>query len=341
MNEIIITKVGKNTYTERMEDIMDNNGTNRIPNRRMSKEQQISNNIEQPSRYRSDSSPEKLEKFAKKITRGCYWLSTSNPKTIKGLREGYVTAVLSLAPAKTSGTNVCFRFKHCEPDCLYKKGRGQMKMVQQARITKTKLFFDNQEEAIMAIHCELRRIKRQLKDTDLLLACRLNCFSDLKWEEMTFECLDNKTIFDANPDIQFYDYTKYPLYYRQAWSEMPLNYHLTYSYDGTKEDLVNCLAVLKSGFNVKMILKKKAWNILKGTEWFTELPTKGKDYTYQIIGFLKTYLNNNYQTYFNESVMGEVLNYSLTNSELTDNRFNDPSPSICLGVEKGHTQIAL
>ena len=49
-----------------------------------------------------------------------------NPKTIKGQKYKYMTAILYLAPARTSGFNVCpLASAGCKASCLNTAGRGQ------------------------------------------------------------------------------------------------------------------------------------------------------------------------------------------------------------------------
>ena len=61
----------------------------------------------------------------------------NNAKTIKGQKYKYMTAILYLAPARTSGHNVCpLASVGCKASCLNTAGRGQMGSVQLGRINK-------------------------------------------------------------------------------------------------------------------------------------------------------------------------------------------------------------
>ena len=81
-------------------------------------------------------------------------LSVGNPKTLKGMSQGYNTYILHLAPADLSGNEVCpKRTAGCTIACLNLAGRGGMfkkgettNTIQQARIRKTKLFFSNRDQ---------------------------------------------------------------------------------------------------------------------------------------------------------------------------------------------------
>jgi hypothetical protein len=271
-------------------------------------------------------------KLAQQCNSGSYWLSTSNPKTIKGIKDNYITAVLSLAPATYSGITTCFRFKHCHTTCLFHQGRGRMKNVKDARIKKTKLLYKDMNQAALEIHAEIRRMNRLIRQADLntKLAVRLNCFSDIKWEELQFESLAGKTIIDANPEVQFYDYTKYTYSTRKAWKNMPINYHLTYSYDGTPEDNDNALQILNAGKNVMVVLSKEYW------KEFPEL----KSQEGLLTGYQRARIARNSKK-LGRGHFIELCNYHLHNGELTDNRFLDPSPVVLLGLEKGHSHISI
>ncbi len=72
-------------------------------------------------------------------------LSTGNPKVLKGLKEGFNTYILHLAPASLSGFNTCPKATEgCKAACLNTAGRGGMfkkgentNNIQKARIRKT------------------------------------------------------------------------------------------------------------------------------------------------------------------------------------------------------------
>lgn len=293
------------------DDWTDPSGTP-LHSRRRQRERHPSNRSAKSPENKGDLSSEEMGVIAKRVTSGCYWLSTQNPKTLKGVADGYITATLSFAPADISDTTVCFNYKECRDTCLFHQGRGQMKNVRNARIKKTNLFFDNKEDAALEIHCEIRKINNRLKriPNSPLLAVRLNCFSDLKWEELRFDSLGGETLFEANPEVQFYDYTKIPKGYRDAWEDMPINYHLTYSWDGTARGADYAQEILDMGYNIAVVLTKDNYKL-----------------------FIKNL----------EVTKGDSLrkhSYTLMDNEVSDNRFLDPSPVILIGREKGHSNIA-
>lgn len=272
------------------------------------------NRVTQSSQDIGDTTPKDEKEYWREIamnsTRNCYWLSASNPKALKGLFQGYVTVTLSLAPSNFSGKQVCYRDKHCRDNCLYWQGRGRMPQIQDARINKTVKYHNDPELFAKQVCRELETIQDNLSPHNLKVACRLNCFSDIRWESKVFKSLGGHTLFQANPNVQFYDYTKYPWGTRDAWANMPRNYHLTYSYDGTKEDLANCYEILDNGHNVMSVYNKAHFNNL-----CTDLAL-GCD-------------------------LLSPWGFKIINAEASDNRFLDPKPAICIGLEKGRTQISI
>jgi len=163
-------------------------------------------------------------------------LTLGNPKLNKSINDWYAPAGLHLAPARLSGHNVCPKHTpECAAACLYFAGRGAMSKVQQARIRKTKFFYDERKEFLAQLRLEIREaaVAARLKALDF--AVRLNLTSDIRWEVLG--------IPQEFPTIQFYDYTK--IDNRRG---VPENYHLTYSFSGN--NLSACLAHLKAGRNV-------------------------------------------------------------------------------------------
>ena len=81
---------------------------------------------------------------------------------------------------------------------------------------------------------------------------RLNLTSDLPWEKIKF---NGQSVFDAFPEVQFYDYTKSAERMTAFLSGlMPKNYHLTFSRSEGNHNL--CLSFLQSGGNVAMVFRK-------------------------------------------------------------------------------------
>lgn len=184
-------------------------------------------------------------------------LSTGNPKVLKGMSQGYNTYILHLAPANLSGYETCAkRTAGCTAACLNTAGRGGMfkkgentNVIQQARIRKTKMFFENRVEFMADLVKDIELAIKQSKKIDLVPVFRLNGTSDLAWEK--YEVVRNgqlfRNIFTAFPEVQFYDYTKILGRKIKEYS----NYQLTFSAaDGNDSDV---LKALNEGLNVAVV----------------------------------------------------------------------------------------
>ena len=183
-------------------------------------------------------------------------LSTGNPKLMKGEKLGYLSFVLHLAPADLSGKEVCpKRTAGCTAACLNTAGRGGMfkkgettNVIQQARIRKTKLFFENREQFIADLEADIRLGIKQAEKKNMIPCFRLNGTSDLSWEK--YEVISGKNIFQMFPEVQFYDYTKV----RNRKVSHLKNYHLTFSKaDGNDMDV---RLVASAGMNVAAVFKE-------------------------------------------------------------------------------------
>jgi hypothetical protein len=184
-------------------------------------------------------------------------LSTGNPKILKGLKQGFNTYIMHLAPANLSGYETCpKRTAGCTAACLNTAGRGGMfkkgentNAIQKARIRKTKMFFENRIEFFTQLVKDIELGIKQSAKKDLVPVFRLNGTSDLSFEK--YEVIRNgklfRNIFSAFPEVQFYDYTK--ILGRKV-SEIS-NYHLTFSAaDGNDIDVTKAVA---QGYNVAVV----------------------------------------------------------------------------------------
>lgn len=182
-------------------------------------------------------------------------LSTANPKIQKGTKLGYLSFILHLAPADLSGKEVCpKRTAGCTAACLNTAGRGGMfrkgentNIIQQARIRKTKMFFEARDAFMSQLIKDIKLAKKQAERLGLIPVFRLNGTSDLSWEKYT---VDGKNIFEMFPEVQFYDYTK--VLGRKVADYK--NYHLTFSAaDGNDADVNKAIA---QGMNVTVVFDK-------------------------------------------------------------------------------------
>ena len=152
-------------------------------------------------------------------------LGTSSTKTVKGEKLGFLTAILYLTP----DDNICAMAKlaGCMAGCLYSSGRGAFNSVQNARQAKTDFWYANQRAFLLSLCADVWSLHRSAAKSNQKLLVRPNGTSDIPWEN--FKVLDDKTIFQLFPDVQFYDYTK-----RGNRTELPSNYDLTFSYSGVE-----------------------------------------------------------------------------------------------------------
>jgi hypothetical protein len=184
-------------------------------------------------------------------------LSTGNPKILKGTKQGFNTYILHLAPADVSGYNTCPKATAgCKAACLNTAGRGGMfkkgettNVIQEARIRKTKMFYENRDLFMQLVVKDIELGIKQSAKKELVPVFRLNGTSDLSFEK--YEVIRNgvtyENIFAAFPEVQFYDYTK--ILGRKV-KEIK-NYHLTFSAaDGNDNDVRKAIA---QGYNVATV----------------------------------------------------------------------------------------
>ena len=184
-------------------------------------------------------------------------LSVGNPKVLKGMSQGYMTYILHLAPANLSGYETCAkRTAGCTAACLNTAGRGGMfkkgeftNVIQKARIRKTKMFFENRIEFMAMLVKDIELAIKQAGKIDMIPVFRLNGTSDIAFEkyEVVRDGVMYRNIFNAFPDIQFYDYTKILGRKTVAYE----NYNLTFSAaDGNDVDVANAIA---QGYNIATV----------------------------------------------------------------------------------------
>ena len=147
-----------------------------------------------------------------------------------------------------------------------------------ARIKRTTLFMtDRQAYATQAIK-ELAALERKAIKAGVLPAARPNADSDVTWENIRFgynqidengnaEKFHGQTIMELFPNIQFYDYTKWPSKFRPA-SRLPANYHLTFS-RSENTTLDDIQAEFDAGRNVAVVFDEiptewEGWPVING-----------------------------------------------------------------------------
>ena len=179
--------------------------------------------------------------------------ASRNHKTAKSETSKYTGAILYLTPEKQSGLgNLCpFASAGCTKTCLFSAGRGVMAPVIKSRLRKTKLFFHNKPLFFSTLFEEIAALERKATKQGKKAFIRLNGTSDIRWEN--FRPYQGKNVFEAFPNIQFYDYTKD---IDKALNNTLPNYHLTFSRSESNSQAVNM--ALQAGLNVAVVFKGKA-----------------------------------------------------------------------------------
>ena len=219
-----------------------------------------------------------------------------NPKTEKSAIQTYI---LHLAPAETSGVNVCAGAGNCKAICLHFAGNPvYMNAKQAARVRRTLAYVADPSRFMRLLVCGiLDKLNKHNKDAAGIgnlagepLAFRLNGTSDIVFENVDFDIspefaqfcrikfgrilpLGKRNIFEVfnfmayntGENVTFYDYTKV----RHNWAECQrLNYHLTFSFDGwdNAANLKLAKSALLAGVNVAA-----AFNLKKNRPLFQTL----------------------------------------------------------------------
>ncbi len=205
--------------------------------------------------------PSKIKKmFGISYLGGC-----NSPKLEQSKDLNVLTYGLYLAPHNLSGYNVCPESQECKKYCLHSSGRNKLELlknqeggkIQESRIKKTKMFFENTPRFMHLLCYEIEAAREKARQLGMQFAVRLNCTSDISPEKFT---LEGKNILQLYPDIQFYDYTK--VYSRIPLTEKYPNYDLTFSYSGT--NWAQCKKLLSKGHRIAVVFEKEIPDTFQG-----------------------------------------------------------------------------
>lgn len=180
-------------------------------------------------------------------------------KHAKAYKYDELTYSLYLAPAKMSGYEVCpMRNKECTALCLNESGMNRMNMngdmINNSRILKTKLFFENREYFMNWMVDEIKSAKLKAEKLGYRFSIRLNNTSDISPESFHMDVNgERKNILQLFSDVMFYDYTKVPK--RKELVSKYENYDLTFSFSG--DNFTECLNMLDNGVRVAVVFKNK------------------------------------------------------------------------------------
>ena len=176
---------------------------------------------------------------------------------------------LSLLPHTLGGgPSLCpYSTPECRELCLVHTGRNHMPAPVQAKANRTALYRTDPGEFRRTLFKEVLRAAHSAARARMRLAVRLNVYSDVRWER------EFPGLFESMPEVQFYDYTKWPCTGR---TDLPGNYHLTYSYSGTPVSDRHAQGWLERGVNVAVVFN----GALPGT-WRGHRVVAGDDSDYR------------------------------------------------------------
>jgi hypothetical protein len=190
-------------------------------------------------------------------------LTLGNTKTVKGEAMGYQTYIMHLAPSTLSGYNTCpMASTGCAAACLNTAGRGRFTTTQEARIRKTKWFFEDRETFMAQLVKDITAAIRKAVREGFVPVFRLNGTSDIRWETVPVGGFRN--IMEMFPTVMFYDYTKL-----QNRRDLPSNYHLTFSRSEENYAAVDMMMV--QGYNTAIVFDNfpeiyNGYKVIDGTE---------------------------------------------------------------------------
>jgi len=183
-----------------------------------------------------------FSKFPKKLL-----AVNGDAKTSKGVKLGYRTAILYLAPHGISGENLCpmAMVAQCDTACLFTAGRGAMSSVFFSRLRKA-LFWQQYRVTFLALLAsELTLLNLAALRDNVTLLVRLNGTSDIRFE--------NYNIMQSFPHIQFYDYTKIA-----NRKNIPANYDLTFSYSGVPLFAPHVTKAIENNMRIAIVFRSRA-----------------------------------------------------------------------------------
>jgi hypothetical protein len=190
-------------------------------------------------------------------------LTLGNTKTVKGEAMGYQTYIMHLAPSTLSGYNTCpMASTGCAAACLNTAWRGRFTTTQEARIRKTKWFFEDRETFMAQLVKDITTAIRKAGREGFVPVFRLNGTSDIRWETVPVGGFRN--IMEMFPTVTFYDYTKL-----QNRRDLPFNYHLTFS--RSEENYAAVDMMMAAGYNVAIVFNElpavyNGYTVIDGTE---------------------------------------------------------------------------
>ena len=198
-------------------------------------------------------------------------LSVDSAKSVKALGFGWINGIHYMAPASTSGFNLCPNATQGCIDLCLGKYSGQAGMVtdqengtnsvRESRIAKARMFMQDRQTYMRHLERQIARLVAKAAKEGLTPCVRLNGSTDISFERMAYLGLDDQrmTLLARFPDVQFVDYTKIA----SRMANAPRNLSLTFSRAENNE--AQCLALLAQGHNVAIVFAhglpvSRSWN---------------------------------------------------------------------------------
>ena len=228
-------------------------------------------------------------------------LSSGSTKINKSnkLSDKYFSRIIYLAPDDLADgkRTLCpyAKIAKCSEPCLNTAGMGKFSNVQQARIRKSLLFLNDQQEFMRQLVQDANKFLKECDRLGKQPALRLNGTSDIQWENIPIknnnyeisnmyllqkyakyfegyghpqwkpckELVDlgwqeANNIFELFPQIQFYDYTKIPT---RKVEHIP-NYHLTWSYSQANDKYATLFDKVSN--NIAVVFRDVLPKVFKG-----------------------------------------------------------------------------
>lgn len=196
----------------------------------------------------------------------------SSVKVAKGLKKKYDTGIVYLSPywSFDGYSNLCpSASPGCRATCLVTSGQLKNPAPKQSQLDKTNYWLTNPNEFLSQAHREIESLVRShAKPGKNNFCIRLNGTSDIPFERKsyTYKGITYKSIMDAFPKVQFYDYTK--IYDRLG--KTPKNYHLTFS--ASEINTKQWKEALQRGFQVAMVFGSQPGKVSKSTGLYIKKP---------------------------------------------------------------------
>ena len=196
--------------------------------------------------------------------------SLDSAKAIKAQGYGYLNAIHYMAPAKTSGYDLCSHSTlGCMDVCLGKYS-GQAAIVldleeglnatRASRVLKAQMFMQDRNAYMNMMAHAIMAVRRKAQREGLTPCIRLNGSTDVAYERIRFAPdaalrawstlrPGGVTLLELFPEVQFVDYTKNPG--RMTSPTRPANLSLTFS--RSEDNKPECLTLLERGHNVAVV----------------------------------------------------------------------------------------